>query len=180
MGVNQLVKILEQVHEPDEFQLVAHDLAHGLYYIWKLENAKMKDLNVNLKLITDGDVLGALYVSDPKYNVDIFLGIGGGPEGVLAASALDAFDCHFQGRFIFDDDKDIKDAKEMGITDLNKKYELNEIISGDSIFCSTGITSSEMLNGVVINDNKYITETLVTHKSLKFKETIKRTNLIEE
>lgn len=49
MGVNQLVKILEQVHEPDEFQLVAHDLNHGLYYIWKLENAKMKDLNVNLR-----------------------------------------------------------------------------------------------------------------------------------
>lgn len=49
MGINQLVKILEQVHEPDEFQLVAHDLNHGLYYIWKLENAKMKDLNVNLR-----------------------------------------------------------------------------------------------------------------------------------
>ena len=88
-----------------------------------------------------------LYVTNPKYNVDIFLGIGGGPEGVLAASALDAFDCHFQGRFIFDNDKDIKDAKIMGISDLNKKYELNEIIKGDSIFCSTGITSSEMLNG---------------------------------
>jgi len=57
---------------------------------------ELKDLNVNLKLITDGDVLGALYVSDPKYNVDIFLGIGGGPEGVLAASALDAYNCHFQ------------------------------------------------------------------------------------
>ena len=68
----------------------------------------------------------------------------------------------------------------MGITDLNKKYELNEIIKGDSIFCSTGITSSDMLNGVKINENKYTTETLVTHKSLKFKETIKRTNLIEE
>ena len=62
---------------------------------------KLKDLNVSIKLITDGDVLGALYVSDPKYNVDIFLGIGGGPEGVLAASALDAYDCYFQGRFIF-------------------------------------------------------------------------------
>ena len=51
---------------------------------------ELKNLKVNLKLITDGDVLGALYVSDPKYNVDIFLGVGGGPEGVLAASALDA------------------------------------------------------------------------------------------
>jgi fructose-1,6-bisphosphatase II / sedoheptulose-1,7-bisphosphatase len=72
---------------------------------------ELKNLKVNLKLITDGDVLGALYVSDPKYNVDIFLGIGGGPEGVLAASALDAYNCHFQGRFIFDNDKDISDAK---------------------------------------------------------------------
>src|SRR6056300_898780 len=141
---------------------------------------ELKQLNVKIKLITDGDVLGALYVSNPKYNVDIFLGIGGGPEGVLAASALDAFDCHFQGRFIFDKDKDIKDANNMGITDLNKKYELNEIIRGDSIFCSTGITTSEMLAGVKINNKKYTTETLVTHKSLKFKETIKRKNLIEE
>ena len=141
---------------------------------------ELKKLNINIKLITDGDVLGALYVTNPKYNVDIFLGIGGGPEGVLAASALDAFDCHFQGRFIFDNDKDIKEAKIMGISDLNRKYELKEIIKGDSIFCATGITSSEMLNGVVINNNEYVTETMVTHKSLKFKETIKRTNLIEE
>ncbi|NQW07755.1 MAG: class II fructose-bisphosphatase [Candidatus Pelagibacter sp.] len=140
---------------------------------------ELKDLNVKIKLITDGDVLGALYVSNPKYNVDIFLGIGGGPEGVLAASALDAFNCHFQGRFIFDNDKDIKGAKEMGITDLNRKYELNEMIKGDSIFCSTGVTSSEMLKGIVITDNEYISETLVTHKSSKFKEIIKRTNLIE-
>ena len=62
---------------------------------------QLKDLKVNIKLITDGDVLGALYVSDAKYNIDIFLGIGGGPEGVLAAAALDSYDCHFQGRFIF-------------------------------------------------------------------------------
>jgi fructose-1,6-bisphosphatase II / sedoheptulose-1,7-bisphosphatase len=140
---------------------------------------ELKQLNIKIKLITDGDVLGALYVTNPKYNVDIFLGIGGGPEGVLAASALDAFDCHFQGRFIFDNDKDIKEAKEMGITDLNRKYELNEIVKGDSIFCSTGITSSEMLKGIVIKNNEYTSETLVTHKSSKFKEIIKRTNLIE-
>ena len=140
---------------------------------------ELKQLNIKIRLITDGDVLGALYVTNPKYNVDIFLGIGGGPEGVLAASALDAFDCHFQGRFIFDNDKDIKEAKKMGITDLNRKYELNEIVKGDSIFCSTGITSSEMLKGIVIKDNEYTSETLVTHKSSKFKEIIKRTNLIE-
>ena len=141
---------------------------------------QLKDLNVKIKLITDGDVLGALFVTDPKYKVDIFLGIGGGPEGVLAASALDTYDCHFQGRFIFDNDSDIKEAKKMGITDLNKKYELNEIIKGDSIFCATGITNSEILKGIDINENKYSSETLVTHKNSNYKEIIKKVNLIDE
>ena len=141
---------------------------------------ELNTLGVKIKLITDGDVLGALYVSDPKYNVDIFLGIGGGPEGVLAASALDAYGCHFQGRFIFDNDKDISDAKKMGITNLNKKYELNEIVKGDSIFCATGITTSELLSGIDINDNNYTSETLVTHKNSNFKAIIKKTNPIKE
>ena len=140
---------------------------------------ELNQLNVKIKLITDGDVLGALYVTDLRYKVDIFLGIGGGPEGVLAASALDAFGCHFEGRFIFDNDKSIKEAKEMGIIDLDKKYQLNEIIKGDSIFCSTGITSSEMLKGIVIKDNEFTSETLITHKNSKFKGIIKRTNLIK-
>jgi fructose-1,6-bisphosphatase II / sedoheptulose-1,7-bisphosphatase len=141
---------------------------------------KLKDLKVNLKLITDGDVLGALYVSDPKYNIDMFLGIGGGPEGVLAACALDAYDCHFQGRFIFDNDKDKNEAKLMGITDFSRKYELNEIVKGDSLFCASGITSSEVLKGIKIDGNKYISETLVTHKKSNYKEVIKSKNLINE
>mgnify|MGYP001322548852 CR=1 FL=1 len=144
------------------------------------ERNRTEDLNVNIKLISDGDVLGALYVSDPKYNVDIFLGIGGGPEGVLAASALDAYDCYFQGRFIFDNKKDINEAKQMGITDLNRKYELNEIVKGDSIFCATGITTSDVLSGINIKDNKYTSETLATHKSSNFKKIIKRTDLVKE
>ena len=141
---------------------------------------ELKQLNVKIKLITDRDVLGALYVSNPKYNVDIFLGIGGGPEGVLAASALDAFNCHFQGRFIFDNDKDINEAKIMGIKDLDKKYELNEIVKGDSIFCATGITSSEVLSGIHIEGNSYNSETLVTHKNTNFRKILKRSNILEE
>jgi len=141
---------------------------------------ELKQLNVKIKLITDGDVLGALYVSNPKYNVDIFLGVGGGPEGVLAASALDAFNCHFQGRFIFDNDKDINEAKIMGIKDLDKKYELKEIVKGDSIFCATGITSSEVLSGIHIKGNRYNSETLVTHKNTNFREILKRSNILEE
>ena len=126
---------------------------------------KLKKLNVNLKLISDGDVSGALLVTDDKHNVDIFLGIGGGPEGVIAASALDSYGCKFQGRFLFKTDKDIIRAKKMGINDLNKKYDLKEIVKGDSIFCATGITTNEILKGVKIEDKKYFTETLVTHKN---------------
>ena len=141
---------------------------------------KLKDLNVNIKLITDGDVLGALYVSDPKYNVDMFLGIGGGPEGVLAACALDTYDCHFQGRFIFDNEKDINEAKSMGLTDLNKKYELNEIVKGDSIFCASGITNNEVLKGILIDRDEFVSETLVTHKNRNHKKGIKSSNSINE
>jgi fructose-1,6-bisphosphatase II / sedoheptulose-1,7-bisphosphatase len=141
---------------------------------------KLNDLNVNIKLITDGDVLGALYVSNPKYKVDMFLGIGGGPEGVLSAAALDAYNCHFQGRFIFDNDKDIQDAKSMGIRDFNKKYELSEIVKGDSLFCATGITNSNVLNGIKIDNENYISETLVTHKDTNFKEIVKKVTPLNE
>ena len=134
---------------------------------------ELNKLKVNLKLITDGDVSGALLVTDEKYNVDIFLGIGGGPEGVLAASALDTFNCRFQGRFIFDTDNDKIRAKKMGIEDLTKKYELNEIVTGDSIFCATGITSGDLVAGIKIQGNEFISETLVTHKSSGLKKVIK-------
>ena len=141
---------------------------------------ELKDLNVNTKLISDGDVLGALYVSDPKYNVDMFMGIGGGPEGVLAASALDSYECHFQGRFIFDNEKDIQQANYMGIKDLDKKYELGEIVKGDSIFCATGITDSSFIKGITFDQDKYISETLITHKNSNYKQLVKNVNSINE
>lgn len=134
---------------------------------------ELKNLKVNLKLITDGDVSGALLVTDQKYNVDIFLGIGGGPEGVLAASALDAFDCFFQCRFLFDSIADKTRAKKMGIIDLEKKYHLKEIITGDSIFCATGITSGDLVSGIDIDSNDFTSETLITHKSAGLKKIIK-------
>jgi fructose-1,6-bisphosphatase II / sedoheptulose-1,7-bisphosphatase len=126
---------------------------------------KLKKLKVNLKLLSDGDVSGAILVTNEKHNIDIFLGIGGGPEGVLAASALDAFNCKFQGRFLFKTDEDISRAKKMGIKDLNRKYDLNEIVRGDSIFCATGITSGDLVNGVKLENGKFLTETFVTHKN---------------
>ena len=126
---------------------------------------ELKNLKVKTKLITDGDVSGALLVTDQKYDVDIFLGTGGGPEGVLAATALDAFNCGFQGRFLFESNEEKLRAKKMGIDDLTKKYELKEIVSGDSIFCATGITSGDLVSGIIIEGNEFISESLVTHKS---------------
>ena len=145
---------------------------------------ELKDLNVNLFLISDGDVSGALLVSKPEYKVDIFLGIGGGPEGVLAASALDTHNCHFQGRFIFDRGEDIKTAKKIGISDLNKKYELNEIVKGDSIFCATAITDCMPNNSIkgVIKKSKssFFTETIFTHKSADNKGVIKKEIIFDD
>ena len=134
---------------------------------------ELKQLKVKIKLISDGDVSGALLVTDKKYNVDLYLGVGGGPEGVLAASALDTFNCSFQGRFLFETGEDILRAKKMGIDDLTKKYDLNEIVSGDSIFCATGITSGDLLSGITREDGEFISETLVTHKSSNTKKILK-------
>ncbi len=135
--------------------------------------SELQRLNVNLKLINDGDVSGALLVSDRKFSVDIFMGIGGGPEGVIAAAALDSLGCNFQGRFLFKTAEDKNRAKEMGIRDLNKKYEINEIVKGESIFCATGITSGDLMNGVIKKNEKFITETIVTHNKKRL-ELIKK------
>ena len=139
---------------------------------------QLNSLKVKIKLITDGDISGALLITDKKYGVDLFLGVGGGPEGVLAASALDAYDCFFQGRFLFNTEKDKDRAKEMGVKDLYKKYSLNEIISGDSIFCATGITSGDLVSGIKLNNGNFTSETLITHKSTGLKKNIKITRKI--
>ena len=133
---------------------------------------EINKLGAKIKLISDGDVSGALLVTDEKYDVDIFLGIGGGPEGVLAASALDSFNCVFQGRFLFDTEVDKLRANKMGIKNLTKKYELSEIVKGDTIFCATGITTGDLVSGIKIENNELVTETLVTHKSSGIKKNI--------
>ena len=125
--------------------------------------SSLQRLNVKIKFITDGDVSGALLVSNNKYNVDIFMGIGGGPEGVIAAAALKTLNCNFQGRFLFKTAEDKNRATDMGIKDLNKKYQINEIVKGESIFCATGITSGDLMNGVIKENDKFITETIITY-----------------
>ena len=107
-----------------------------------------------------------------NYNIDLFLGTGGGPEGVLAASALDTYGCGFQGRFLFDSDELKKRAKKMGISDLDKKYKLDEIVKGDSLFCATGITKGDLVNGLELKNDKIVVRTLITHKSQNMKKIV--------
>ena len=153
---------------PDNLVDLDNDLEKNIINLAKAKNKKMseltacllnrprhnkiintlKSLNVNLNLITDGDVLGALLVADPRNKVDIFLGIGGGPEGVLAAAALSCFNCQMQTKLIFQNDNEKIRAKKMGIKDLDRKYNINDIIKGDVIFCATGITDGKLVKGI--------------------------------
>ncbi len=138
-----------------------------------------KKFKIKIKLISDGDVAGALLVTNENFNVDLFLGIGGGPEGVIAASALDSYNCNFKGKFIFSTDQEKFRAKKMGIDDFDKKYDLKDIIKGDSIFSATGITTGDLVNGVKKKNNEFVTETLVTHKSQNLIKKIEKFTLIK-
>ena len=177
---------------PDNLVDLDNDLEKNIINLAKAKNKKMseltacllnrprhnkiintlKSLNVNLNLITDGDVLGALLVADPKNKVDIFMGIGGGPEGVLAAAALSCFNCQMQTKLIFQNDDEKIRAKKMGIKDLDRKYNINDIIKGDVIFCATGITDGELVKGIENLGTKFRSETYVTHKSSKLFTTL--------
>ena len=134
--------------------------------------SSLKKLNVNLKLITDGDVSGVIYVVDEKCTADMYIGIGGGPEGVLAAAALSCYGAQMQTRLVLTKDESIR-AKRMGIDDLNKKYNLNEMIKDDVIFCATGITNGDLTNGVLDKGGYFETTTIALHKKTKIKKIIK-------
>ena len=128
---------------------------------------KLKSLGVNLNLITDGDVMGALAVANNKNNIDIFLGTGGAPEGVLAAAALSCLNCQMQARLVFQNENEKKRASDFGIKNLNKKYNLQDMIKGDVIFCATAITDGNIIKGIKDFDKYFRAETLVAHKSSK-------------
>ena len=125
----------------------------------------LNELKVKLKLITDGDVSGALLVSDEKYKVDIFLGIGGGPEGVLAAAALKCLNCQMQTRLVFQDNSEKTRAKDLGINDLNQKYNIEDMIKDDVIFCATGVTDGDLVKGIKNLGDSFESETYVLQKS---------------
>ena len=108
----------------------------------------VRDAGSRIQLIQDGDVSGVIATSRPDSGIDIYMGSGGAPEGVLAAAALRCIGGLFQGRLLFRNDDERARARRIGIEDLNRKYDLLELARGDVMFAATGVTSGTMLRGV--------------------------------
>ncbi|MBU6475537.1 MAG: class II fructose-bisphosphatase [Alphaproteobacteria bacterium] len=110
--------------------------------------AKVRAAGARIMLIPDGDVSGVIATAQPDAGIDIYLGSGGAPEGVLAAAALRSTGGFMQGKLIFRNDDEKARAKKWGVTDLGKKYELSDLAHGDVMFAATGVTDGAMLKGV--------------------------------
>jgi fructose-1,6-bisphosphatase II / sedoheptulose-1,7-bisphosphatase len=115
-----------------------------------------------VRFITDGDVAGVIHTADPESTgIDIYLGVGGAPEGVLAASALACIGGQIQGRLVLDTDEKRGRAAKMGIKDPRKKYAMEDMVKGDCVFAATGVTTGSLLEGVRFRDDMIETETVV-------------------
>ena len=134
----------------------------------------LNEMGTKIKFISDGDVSGAISVAYPNSGIDIYIGIGGAPEGVLAASALKCFGAQMQTRLLFQNEKEKKRAITMGIKDLHKKYSIEDMVKGDVIFCATGVTDGGLFKGIKDFGDSFESETLVLHSNSKTNKIIKR------
>jgi fructose-1,6-bisphosphatase II / sedoheptulose-1,7-bisphosphatase len=135
--------------------------------------AKCREAGAKVKLISDGDVAGIIATTDSATGIDLYLGSGGAPEGVLAAAALQTVGGQMMGRLLFDEGekvdskRQIMRAKDMGITDLNKKYTADDMAKGDVLFIASGVTDGEMLYGIKKLNNKIIVNSLIMNSAEK-------------
>ncbi len=128
--------------------------------------AELRGLGCGIKLIPDGDVAGVIAVTDPDTNVDMYMGLGGAPEGVLAAAALRCVGGQFEGRLIFRNDDEKARARKWGIEQLDRIYKLEELVKGDAIFAATGVTDGSLLDGVKrFKGGRVTTESVVMRAS---------------
>ncbi|HEX7751850.1 MAG TPA: class II fructose-bisphosphatase [Novosphingobium sp.] len=128
--------------------------------------AELRALGCGIQLIPDGDVAGVIAVTNPETTIDLYMGSGGAPEGVLAAAALRCVGGQFNGRLLFRNDDEKARARKWGIEDLNKIYKLEELAKGDCIFAATGVTDGSLLKGVKhLKDGKMTTESVVMRAS---------------
>tara|TARA_B100001123_G_scaffold145497_1_gene168873 strand:+ start:27 stop:971 length:945 start_codon:yes stop_codon:yes gene_type:complete len=136
----------------------------------------LNSMKVNINYISDGDVSGVISVAYPNTKIDMYIGTGGAPEGVLAAAALSCLECQMQTRLVYQNNDEKIKAKNLGIKDLNRKYNISDMVKDDVIFCATGVTNGDIVSGIKNEKNFYLSETYVLHKSSKT-EKILRNNI---
>jgi fructose-1,6-bisphosphatase II / sedoheptulose-1,7-bisphosphatase len=128
--------------------------------------AELRGIGCGVALIPDGDVAGVIAVTNPETTIDMYMGSGGAPEGVLAAAALRCVGGQFKGRLLFRNDDERSRARKWGITDLDYVYDLKELAKGDCIFAATGVTDGSLLDGVKrLPGGKMTTESVVMRAS---------------
>jgi fructose-1,6-bisphosphatase II / sedoheptulose-1,7-bisphosphatase len=127
--------------------------------------AELRALGCGIQLIPDGDVAGVIAVTDPDTTIDLYMGSGGAPEGVLAAAALRCVGGQFQGRLLFRNDDERARAARWGVEDLNRIYHLHDLAKGDVIFAATGVTDGSLLEGVKRRRNSITTQSVVMRAS---------------
>jgi fructose-1,6-bisphosphatase II / sedoheptulose-1,7-bisphosphatase len=127
--------------------------------------AELRELGCGIKLIPDGDVAGVIATADPDTGIDIYMGSGGAPEGVLAAAALRCVGGQIQGRLTFRNDDEVARARRWGIDDLDRVYSIKEMARGDCIFAATGVTDGSLLQGVRTRKDCLTTESIVMRAS---------------
>jgi fructose-1,6-bisphosphatase II / sedoheptulose-1,7-bisphosphatase len=121
----------------------------------------LRKVGCRVNLITDGDVAGVIYCTKPETGIDMYIGQGGAPEGVLAAAALKCVGGQFQGRLVFRNDDERARAERTGVTDFKRRYLLDELVSDDAIFLMTGVTQGALVDGVRVADGIVTTHTLI-------------------
>ena len=131
----------------------------------------LSKMDVGINFIIDGDIAGVLSVVGKQPKNDIYYSTGGGPEGVLAAAALSCYGGQIQGRLVLNEEEKIR-AKKLGIQDFKKKYNINDMVKGDVIFCATGVTSGDLAKGVKDLGNEYEVNTFALHKSKKINKIV--------
>jgi len=129
--------------------------------------AELREAGARVVLISDGDVAGVIHTTEAEAGIDLYLGSGGAPEGVLAAAALKCVGGQFQGRLIFRNDDERTRASRIGIRDFDRKYDLHELVSRDAVFAATGVTKGAILDGVVIRRGLVSTHTVVMDSSTR-------------